>query len=78
MLKATLYFLTKSTLLLQISGNSEADLESSTKYFRQNLVFMRTIKVPFLFFRSFLLVLTKSSFWDEDYAPGYNSIKLYI
>ena len=34
-----------------------------------------TGKVQFLFFSSFLLVLTKSSFWEEDWALGYNSMK---
>ena len=34
-----------------------------------------TGKVQFLFFSSFLLVLTKCSFWEEDWALGYNSMK---
>ena len=34
-----------------------------------------TRKVQFLFFSSFLLVLTKYSFWEEDWALGYNSMK---
>ena len=33
-------------------------------------------KVYFLFFNSFLLVLTKSSVWLEDWALGYHSEKL--
>ena len=33
-----------------------------------------TGKVQFLFFSSFLLVLTKFSFWEEDWALGYNSM----
>ena len=32
-------------------------------------------KVLFLFLMSFLLVLTKCSFWQEDWAPGYHSMK---
>ena len=34
-----------------------------------------TGKVQFLFFSSFLLVLTKFPFWDEDWALGYDSMK---
>ena len=34
-----------------------------------------TGKVQFLFFSSFLLVLTKFLFWEEDWALGYNSMK---
>ena len=34
-----------------------------------------TGKVQFLFFSSFLLVLTKFSLWEEDWALGYNSMK---
>ena len=32
-------------------------------------------KVQFLFFSSFLLVSTKFSFWEKDWALGYNSMK---
>ena len=35
-----------------------------------------TGKVQFLFFSSFLIVLTKFSFWEEDWALGYNSMEL--
>ena len=31
--------------------------------------------VQFLFFSSFLLLLTKFLFWEEDWALGYNSMK---
>ena len=34
-----------------------------------------TGKVQFPFFSSFLLILTKFSFWGEDLTLGYNSIK---
>ena len=34
-----------------------------------------TGRVQFLYFRSFLLVLTKFLFWKEDWALGYNSMK---
>ena len=34
-----------------------------------------TGKVQFLFFSSSLLVLTKFSFWEEDWTLGYNSMK---
>ena len=43
-------------------------LQPWTKYLRQTLVFMwnsaKTGKVQFLFFSSFLVVLTKVSFWE--------------
>ena len=35
-----------------------------------------TGKVQFQFLNSFLLVLTKFSFWEEDWALGYNSMKI--
>ena len=34
-----------------------------------------TGKVQLPFFSSFLLVLIKFSFWEEDWALGYNSMK---
>ena len=34
-----------------------------------------TGKVQFLFFRKFLLLLTKFSFWGEDRGLGNNSVK---
>ena len=47
-----------------------------TKYLTQTLVFMwnSTLreKHQFLFFRRFLLVLTKFWFWGGDWALGYN------
>ena len=36
-----------------------------------------TGKFKFPFFTSFLLVLTKFSFWEEDWALGYNSMKFW-
>ena len=36
-----------------------------------------TGKVQFLFFRTFLPISTKSSFWEEDWALGYNSMKFW-
>ena len=36
-----------------------------------------TEKIQFLFSRSFLLVLSKISFWEEDWALGYNSLKFW-
>ena len=35
-----------------------------------------TGKFPFLFFGSFLLLLTKFLFWEEGWALVYNSIKV--
>ena len=34
------------------------------------------VKVQFQFLNSFLLVLTKFSFWEENWALGYNSMKI--
>ena len=36
-----------------------------------------TGKVQFPFFSSFLLALTNISFWDKDWALGYNSIRFF-
>ena len=36
-----------------------------------------TGKVQFQSLNSFLLVLTKFSFWEEDWALGYNSVKIW-
>ena len=33
-------------------------------------------KIQFLFFSSLLPMLTKFSFWEEDWALGYNSMKI--
>ena len=33
-------------------------------------------KVQFQFLNSFLLVLTKFSFWEKEWALGYNSMKI--
>ena len=35
-----------------------------------------TGKVQFQFLNSFLLALTKFSFWEEDWALGYNCMKI--
>ena len=35
-----------------------------------------TGKVQFQFLNSFLLVLTKFSFWEKDWALSYNSMKI--
>ena len=60
--------------------NSNVDLQPFTKYLRQYPSFyvkQRTAgKVQFLLFSSFLLILTKFSFWEEDRTLGYNSMKV--
>ena len=61
------------------------DLQSFTKYLRPTLVFMWNIAVrekffvfqKFLFFKSVLLILTKFSFWQEDWALGYHFMKFW-
>ena len=41
------------------------------------IVKQRTMgKVQFQFSKSFLLVLTKVLFWEEDWALGYNYIRI--
>ena len=54
--------------------NLNVILQSFTKYLRPALVFMRNsaLREKFnLFLKSFLLVLTMFSFWQEDWARGY-------
>ena len=48
-----------------------------TKSLRLTLVFMCALreKFNFCFSRDFLLVLTKFSFWQQDWALGYHSMK---
>ena len=42
---------------------------------KESGVIYRTVgKVSFLFLQSFLLVLTKLSFWRADWALGYHSM----
>ena len=36
-----------------------------------------TGEVQFQLLNSFLLVLTKFSFWEEDWTLGYNSMKIW-
>ena len=36
-----------------------------------------TGKVQFLFFKSLMLVLTKFSFWEEEWALGYSSMEFW-
>ena len=49
------------------------------KIFETNSIFQvkepTTEKFSFLFFKSFILVSTKLSFWQEDWALGYDSMK---
>ena len=59
--------------------NSHTHTTSTDKIFEKNSSFhvkwRTTGKVQFLFSRSLLLVLTKFSFWKEDWALGYTSMK---
>ena len=52
---------------------------STDKIFENNCTFhvkqRTTEKVQFLFSGSFLLVLTKFSFWEKDWALHYTSMK---
>ena len=56
-------------------------LQPPTKYLRKTLVFMWNSvlreKFDFYFQGVFLLVLTKFSFWEEDWAIGYNSMEFW-
>ena len=53
--------------------------QSFTKYLRLTLVFMWNSapweKFNFLFFKGFLLVLTKLLFWQKDWALDYHSME---
>ena len=65
-------------LKLKISKFDAAHLQSFMKYFMQSHVKERTTgKVQFLVFSTFLVVLTKLSFWEEDLALGYSSITFW-
>ena len=44
--------------------------------FSVNVKQRTTAKAQFQFLNSFLLAWTKFSFWDEDWALGYNSMKI--
>ena len=70
----TLMFLISLSLLL----TKTALVTAIHKIFETNSSFhvkqRTTGKVQFLFFSSFLLVLTKFSFWEEDWALDYNSM----
>ena len=57
---------------LNISATSNKIFETNSSFHVKRRT---TGKVYFLFFKSFLLVLTKFSFWQEDWALGYHSMK---
>ena len=44
--------------------------------FRVSVKWRTTGKVEFQFLNSFLLVLTKFPFWEEDWTPSYNSMNI--
>ena len=52
-------------------------LQSWTKYLTLDFMWNRHTmgKVQFLFFSNFLQVLATFTFWEEDWALGYNSMK---
>ena len=53
-------------------------LESWPKHMRQTLVLNSALPEKFNpIFEQFLLVLTKLSFWEEDWTLGYNSLKIW-
>ena len=64
---------------VELEGNKCLQRQSSSKYRRQTLVLLWNSalqeKFNFYFSTVFLLVLRKFSFWEEDSAIGYNSIK---
>ena len=55
-----------------ISTTIQKILETNSSFYTTQRT---TGKVEFLFFSSFKLILTKFSFWQEDQALGYNSMK---
>ena len=55
-----------------ISTTIQKILETNSSFYTKQRT---TGKVEFLFFSSFKLILTKFSFWQEDQALGYNSMK---
>ena len=55
------------------------ELQPFTKILETNSSFyvkQRTKKSSISFFSRFLIILTKFSFWEEDWALGYNSMKI--
>ena len=53
-----------------LAGIYETNFSASVKMFT-------TGKVQFQFLNSVLLALAKFSFWEEDWALGYNSMKIW-
>ena len=68
----------KHKTILQVH---KINLQSFAKYLRLTLVLLFSCdiegKVQFLFFRRLLLVLTKASFREQDWALGNNSTKFW-
>ena len=60
-------------LLYQIATTIHKIFETNSSFH----VKQRTTGKLQLLFSSFLLVLTKFSFWEEDWALGYNSMKFW-
>ena len=69
MIMQTQYF---DRLTVKISTTILKILETNSSFYVKQRT---TGKVQFCFFGSFFLVLTKCSFWEEDWALGYNSMK---
>ena len=65
----------------ELEGKYCFQRQSWPKYMRQTFsVSVKehdTGKVQFQFLNSFLLVLTKCSFWEEDWTLDYNSMKIW-
>ena len=68
------------------AGANELQFFSDPPFFHTNMnqqswpkytKYYTTGKVQFQFLNSFSLVLTKFSFWQEDWALRYNSMKIW-
>ena len=68
--------------MLQIQHKIHSNATTIHKIFETNSSFhvkyCTTEKFNFCFSKSFLVVLTKFSFWQEDWALGYHSIRFRL
>ena len=77
MLKRNIFLFNKQSRLIMRTGTCQSKREIQNMHvfkFPEPLMPLDE-KVSFLFLKSFLLVLTKYSFWQADWALGYHSMK---
>ena len=62
------------TIAIEIVSNGSSKI-SFVSLLRKKLFESKVFESK-IFFRRFSLVLTQSSFWEEDWAQGYNSMMI--